>query len=144
MAAKMATMFDDVTDLQQHHIKYTSSRREDQRLFIEGKIVSKCCNISKTQGRGIPSTPPLVPQWGLTLLVHVRVNAFRLIDVLPQLTSKTRPQVFLVNSSIICDFNALLTSSVQYGNLVIRSTVQLASRDGLCVWFQPIRNGQIF
>ena len=45
-------------------IKYTSSCREDQRLSTEGKIVSKYCNMSKTQG-GVPSTPPpLVPLLG--------------------------------------------------------------------------------
>ena len=43
-------------------IKYTSSCREDQRLSTEGKIVSKYCNISKTQG-GVHQ-PPLVPLWG--------------------------------------------------------------------------------
>ena len=31
-------------------IKYTSSCREDQRRSTEGKIVSKYCNLSKTQG----------------------------------------------------------------------------------------------
>ena len=29
----------------------------------EGKIVSKYCNISKTQGRGSVNPPP-VPRWG--------------------------------------------------------------------------------
>ena len=33
-------------------IKYISSCWEDQRLFTEGKIVSKYCNISKPPGRG--------------------------------------------------------------------------------------------
>ena len=64
-------------------IKYTSSRREDQRLFTEGKIVSKYCNTSKTQGGDSFNSPPLVPLWGFTLLVHLRVNALRLIYVLP-------------------------------------------------------------
>ena len=35
-------------------LKYTSSCWEDQRLFSEGKIASKHCNISKTRGR-VPS-----------------------------------------------------------------------------------------
>ena len=38
-------------------IKYTSSCREDQRCSTEGKIVSKYCNLSKTQGEG-GSIPP--------------------------------------------------------------------------------------
>ena len=33
-------------------IKYNSSCREDQELSAEGKIVTKYCNILKTQGRG--------------------------------------------------------------------------------------------
>ena len=45
----MATIFGDVTDLQQrHHLILL----EDQRLSTKGKIVSKCYNISKTPGRG--------------------------------------------------------------------------------------------
>ena len=44
-------------------IKYTSSCREDQRLSTEGKIVLKFCDISKTQGRKVPSTPPPPPSW---------------------------------------------------------------------------------
>ena len=39
----------------------------------------------------------------------------------PLLTSKiaqTRPQVFSVNGSKICNFAALLTSSVQYGKIL--------------------------
>ena len=51
-------------------IKYTSSCREDQRRSTEGKIVSKYCNLSKTQGEGGSITPPpplsdpLVPRRG--------------------------------------------------------------------------------
>ena len=45
MAAKMATMFGDVTGFQ--HMKYISSCRKDQRLSIEGEIFSKYCNISR-------------------------------------------------------------------------------------------------
>ena len=49
-------------------IKYTSSCREDQRCSTEGKIVSKYCNLSKTQGEGGSITPtppdPLVPRRG--------------------------------------------------------------------------------
>ena len=47
----MATMFSDVTDLQQR----------DHRLSTEGKIVSKYGNISKSQERGsinAPTPPP--------------------------------------------------------------------------------------
>ena len=42
-------------------MKYTSSCREDQRLSTEGKIVSKYCNLSKTQGEGGSITPPPPP-----------------------------------------------------------------------------------
>ena len=48
-------------------IKYTSSCREDQRRSTEGKIVSKYCNLSKTQGEGgsiPPPSDPLVPRRG--------------------------------------------------------------------------------
>ena len=44
-------------------IKYTSSCGEDQRLFAEGKIFSKYCNISKTLGGSI-RPPPSLPRWG--------------------------------------------------------------------------------
>ena len=40
-------MFSDVTDLQQR----------DHRLSTEGKIVSKYCNISKSQERGSINAP---------------------------------------------------------------------------------------
>ena len=65
MAAKMATMFGDVTGLQQRHppIKYILSCWEDQMLSTEGKIVSKYCNISKNSEDGFHQ-PPLVPRWG--------------------------------------------------------------------------------
>ena len=57
-------------------IKYNSSYREDQRLSTEGKIVSKYCNISKTQG-GVSSTYPPPPPSPCTtvrvwLCVYVR------------------------------------------------------------------------
>ena len=58
-------------------IKYTSPCREDQRLFTEGKIVSKYCNISKTWGRGFikhTPPPPLYHGGGMTLRVRPRVN----------------------------------------------------------------------
>ena len=44
-------------------IKYTSSCREDQRLSTEGKIVLKFCDISKTQGGKVPSTPSPPLSW---------------------------------------------------------------------------------
>ena len=50
MASKMATMFGDRPPAAPSPIKYTSSCREDQRLSTEGKIISKYCNMSKTQG----------------------------------------------------------------------------------------------
>ena len=59
-------------------IKYTSSCREDQRLSTEGKIVLKFCDISKTQGGKVPSTPPPPPLLkrggGMTLRVRARVK----------------------------------------------------------------------
>ena len=72
MAAKMATMFGDRPPAAPSPIKYTSSCREDQRLSTEGKIISKYCNMSKTQGEfhhptaspRQPPSPPLVPRWG--------------------------------------------------------------------------------
>ena len=51
-------------------IKYSSSCREDQRLSTEGKIVSKYCNLSKTQG-GFPSTS-LCTTLGVWLCGYVR------------------------------------------------------------------------
>ena len=63
-------------------IKYTLSCREDLLLKIKGfqrkaKIVSKYCNISKTQGGSInrpPAPPPSPPctMVGLWLCVYVR------------------------------------------------------------------------
>ena len=48
------------------------------RLSTEGKIVSKYCNISKTQGG--PSTPPpplpLLYHGGMTLRVRPRINEY--------------------------------------------------------------------
>ena len=59
-------------------IKYTSSCREDQRLSTEGKIVSKYCNLSKTQGEGGSITPtpppPLCHEGGMTLIVRLMVR----------------------------------------------------------------------
>ena len=60
-------------------IKYTSSCREDQRHSTEGKIVSKYCNLSKTQGEGgsIPPPPhptPLCHGGGMALIVRLRVR----------------------------------------------------------------------
>ena len=68
MAAKMATMFGDRPPAAPSPIKYTSSCREDQRLFTEGKIISKYCNMSKTlrefHHRTASTPPALVPRWG--------------------------------------------------------------------------------
>ena len=52
-------------------IKYTSSCREDQRLFAEGKIFSKYCNISKTLGGSI-RRPPLRTMVGVWICMYVR------------------------------------------------------------------------
>ena len=59
MAAKMATMFGDVTGLQQGDPPWNIPHliREYQRLSTEGKIFPKYCNILKPLGRG-PITPP--------------------------------------------------------------------------------------
>ena len=68
MAAKMATMFGDRPPAAPSPIKNTSSCREDQRLFTEGKIISKYCNMSKTlrefHHRTASLPPALVPRWG--------------------------------------------------------------------------------
>ena len=77
MAAKMATVVGDVTGppAAPPSIKYTSSPKEDQRLFTEGKIVSKYCNISKTLGGVHPPSPrPLVPctTVGVCICMYVR------------------------------------------------------------------------
>ena len=57
-------------------IKYTSSCREGQRLSTEGKIVSKYCNISKSQGGGGGGRrlmePPPCTTVGVWLCVYVR------------------------------------------------------------------------
>ena len=71
----MAAMFGDVDHrppAAPPPIKYTSSCREDQRLSTESKIVSKCCNISKTQGGSI--NRPLYLGGGMTLRVSPRVK----------------------------------------------------------------------
>ena len=52
-------------------IKYT--KEEDPRLSTQGKIVSKNCNISNTQGGGgeAPSTPPCT-MVGVWIFLYVR------------------------------------------------------------------------
>ena len=55
-------------------MKYTSSCSGDQRLSIEGKIVSKYFNISKTQGRGSISLHPFYNGGGMTLRLRPRVK----------------------------------------------------------------------
>ena len=60
-------------------IKYTSSCWEDQRLFKQGKIVSKYSRISKTLGMGFHQPPPPPPSplyygGGKTLRVRPRAN----------------------------------------------------------------------
>ena len=57
-------------------VKNTSSCREDQRRSTEGKIVSKDCNLSKTQGGSITPLPPPPPctTVGAWLRVRPRVN----------------------------------------------------------------------
>ena len=78
--SKMATIVGDVTGLQQRHhpIKYILSCREDQRLSIEGKIISKYCNILKTLGRvSINPRPSLYHGGGMNLRLRPRVNSAR-------------------------------------------------------------------
>ena len=78
--SKMATIAGDVTGLQQRHhpIKYILSCGEDQRLSIQGKIVSKYCNILKTLGRiSINSRHSLYHGGGMNLRVRPRVNSAR-------------------------------------------------------------------
>ena len=73
MAAKLATLF-----CWYHRppaapppIEYTSSCREHQRS-TEGKIVSKYCNISKTQGGGGGSIHPSTLYHGGDMTLRVR------------------------------------------------------------------------
>ena len=72
----MTTIVGDVTDLQQcHHLyKIYLTLSEDQRRSNKGKIVSKCCNISKTWGRGSTPPPPLYHGGGMNLRVRPRVK----------------------------------------------------------------------
>ena len=77
MTAKTATIVRDVKGLQQchHRAKYTSFSCKDQRLSTEGKIVSKCCNISKTLGReGLHQLPQPPHCEGMHLRVRPRVK----------------------------------------------------------------------
>ena len=61
----MATMFGDVTGLQQR----------DHRFSTEGKIVSKYCNVLKSQERGSINAPtPLYQGGGRALSVGPRVK----------------------------------------------------------------------
>ena len=53
-------------------IKYTSSCREDQGVSTEGKIVSKYCDISKTQRSFPPPRTTVGSCVGLWLCVYVR------------------------------------------------------------------------
>ena len=58
-------------------IKYISSCREDQRLSTKGKVVSKCCNTSKTLGGGGGSIHPLLyHSGGMNLHLRPRVKSF--------------------------------------------------------------------
>ena len=59
-------------------IKFTSSFWKDQRLSTEGKIVSKCCNISKTWGRGSNTLPPCITV-GVWICGYVR--GLRSLDI---------------------------------------------------------------
>ena len=61
-------IFDKIQDGHQN----SSSCREDQRLSTEGKIVSKYCNISKTQGGVFRPPPPPCTTVGVWLFVYVR------------------------------------------------------------------------
>ena len=66
MAAKLATMFGDVTAFQQrHHTWNIPHLVEKIKGSTEGKIVLKYCNISKTQNHG----------GGVTLRVRPRVKS---------------------------------------------------------------------
>ena len=60
IAAKMAAILGDVTGPQQRRkpIIYTSPCRANHRLSTKCKILSKSCNISKTQESDQPPSPP--------------------------------------------------------------------------------------
>ena len=58
-------------------IQYISSFREDQRLSTKGKVVSKCCNTSKTlRGGGGSIHPLLYHGGGMNLHLRPRVKSF--------------------------------------------------------------------
>ena len=77
LAAKMATLFWDVTDRNPAvppPAKYTPLCGEDQRLSTEGKILLKHCNISKTKGGGggVHQLTPLYQGGGLCVCLKVK------------------------------------------------------------------------
>ena len=93
---------------------FIRSFKGDRGLFRSAKLIS-----SKLQMLSVELSS------GCSCHVFRQYTVFRhetsKINVLPLLTSKTTqtcPQVFLVNGSIICNFAALLMSSVQYGKIL--------------------------
>ena len=75
MAPTVAAILNDVTGplAARQLIICISSCKAHDGLSTTDEIFSKCCNITKTQGGGGPSTPLLVPRWGVTLLVRPQV-----------------------------------------------------------------------
>ena len=69
-------------------IKYTSSCWEGKKLSTEGKIVSKYCIMSKTQGGEGSINPPLYHHGGMTLRVRLRVNRIKVALPMPPFCSQ--------------------------------------------------------
>ena len=92
--------------------KYTSSCEEDQRLSTKGKIVSKYCNISKTQGRGsIHPPPPLYHGGGMNLLVRPMVNTNSLAKICVTLRVLSSGSVLVLHFQKAPDNSKLISSS---------------------------------
>ena len=90
IAAKMAAILGDVTGPQQRRkpIIYTSPCRANHKLSTKRKILSKSCNISKTQWGDQPPSPPhpcLYHGLGVTLFLRPRVYS-KPGTTLPRLT----------------------------------------------------------
>ena len=74
MAAKMTTMFGDVTDLQQrHHPKNIPHFVEKMKGFpLKAKSFRNTATYERLKGKGGGGGFPLVPRWGMTLCVLSR------------------------------------------------------------------------
>ena len=91
--------------------KCTYSCWEDQRLSTEGKVISKCCNISKTLGRCSikhPSHPPPPPH----LHVCTTVGVWSWVYVRGLTYAKSEHEFYLVNNKILSGNVYMVQSSL--------------------------------